>query len=449
MRLAKLELENIKKLNIVQEFPEDVKSVDVSGQNGAGKSTFIDSIWNCLTGKDIADEPIQNKKNKGHIEVTLKDKVGNEEITYIARLEFKKEADGKIDKKLTVRVNDELNKGNKKALELLQSKVGSLYFDVFEFVNMEPRHQKAELEKILNLDLSGLEKRKVGLDEDKLTLENKRKAIEDQINQLEFPDDGVIYEKKDAANLIEKIQSAQKVETEKNQLLFSIQEEENSIEFIKNRNSDLQAAIEDMLKKIEEHKASIANNDLSIKEKETSIEETKKAVEAIVVPDVSKIQEELADIETNNNNFVVQERFNELVDLKKEIDESIGVTVKKLDALKKERIDEIAKATKNFPVKGIDFDEDGLTYKGLPLNESQMSTGQIMKIGVEIAISKDPKLKLVRIPDASLLDPKNLAAVQQVVEEYGFIPFYEKVADGDIKIQFNQTVAAAKELVAA
>jgi ABC-type transport system involved in cytochrome c biogenesis ATPase subunit len=46
LSLIRVEYENFKKLNISQEFSEDAKSVVVSGHNGAGKSSFIDGIFN-------------------------------------------------------------------------------------------------------------------------------------------------------------------------------------------------------------------------------------------------------------------------------------------------------------------------------------------------------------------------------------------------------------------
>ena len=54
MRIIRLQAENIKRLQAVEIEPHgDV--VKITGKNGAGKSSVLDSIWMALAGKPSMD----------------------------------------------------------------------------------------------------------------------------------------------------------------------------------------------------------------------------------------------------------------------------------------------------------------------------------------------------------------------------------------------------------
>jgi DNA repair exonuclease SbcCD ATPase subunit len=71
MKIIKLTAENVMKLSAVEIVPKD-NLVLVTGENGAGKSSVLDSIVMALCGKSaIPAEPIKKGANKGKIVVEL------------------------------------------------------------------------------------------------------------------------------------------------------------------------------------------------------------------------------------------------------------------------------------------------------------------------------------------------------------------------------------------
>src|SRR5438874_2068433 len=71
MKIISLVAENIKKLRAVEITP-DGEIVTISGRNGQGKTSVLDSIWWALTGtKHIQGEPIRKGETKARIKLDL------------------------------------------------------------------------------------------------------------------------------------------------------------------------------------------------------------------------------------------------------------------------------------------------------------------------------------------------------------------------------------------
>lgn len=419
VKLIGIELENFKRLNVKEEFDEDARSVTVSGPNGIGKSTFIDAMFICLTGEEIPEEPIQTGKTKASIKCTLK----REEAIYIATLEFKKDSAGKIKRTFTLKIDEILHDKTKDARKLLEDLIGSIYVDIFDLIQLQPRDLKDKLQEMLKLNFDDLDGKKKALLADKLTLENKRDSFEDQLNTLDFADDGKIYEKKDASDLLAKINEARDIEAAKTKASNELSNITDNI-----------AVKEDQMQKF---KAAMIQLKIEIDELITKQATVKSNYDLIEVPDVSKIQEEAKSVDENNKKADSQSRFKELVGLKTKTDDAIAIILGQIKKIEQERIDRIANV--KLPVEGLGFDADGLTYKGLPLNESQVSSGELIELGAAIAVGLNPKLRIIRVKDASLLDSKHKAAIQKVADQYNFMVFYEVVADTDkLGIEYNE-----------
>ena len=71
MKIIKLEAENIKRLVAVEITP-DGHMVQISGRNGAGKTSVLDAIWWALAGADaIQAKPIREGETTAHITLDL------------------------------------------------------------------------------------------------------------------------------------------------------------------------------------------------------------------------------------------------------------------------------------------------------------------------------------------------------------------------------------------
>lgn len=82
-----------------------------------------------------------------------------------------------------------------------------------------------------------------------------------------------------------------------------------------------------------------------------------------------------------------------------------------------------------MPVPGLGFDDDGVTYGGVPLD--QASGAEQLRVSLAIAMACSPTLRDIWIKDGSLLDDDSLEALRQLASEKDYRVWVERVGDGD------------------
>ena len=148
---------------------------------------------------------------------------------------------------------------------------------------------------------------------------------------------------------------------------------------------------------------------------EVRVQETGRAAANLTDPDLTEIRQRLGSVETVNAQ-VEQNRRRALMA------EGIEDTKARAEQLSRE-IGEIdvekarALAEAHFPVEGLSFDGDQVTFRGLPLE--QASDSERLRIAVAMGIAMNPELKVLLIRDGSLLDEDSLAMVGAMAEEAG------------------------------
>src|SRR5690606_34719409 len=97
----------------------------------------------------------------------------------------------------------------------------------------------------------------------------------------------------------------------------------------------------------------------------------------------------------------------------------------KIAGLDKAKATALASAT--FPVEGLGVDESGVTFRGVPF--AQASSAEQIKVAAAMAMAANPKLRVIRIMDGSLLDDANLTAIAELAKEKDFQVWVERVGD--------------------
>ena len=92
---------------------------------------------------------------------------------------------------------------------------------------------------------------------------------------------------------------------------------------------------------------------------------------------------------------------------------------KKSDALKSAK----------FPISGLSFNDDGVLYKDIPF--SQCSAAERLKVSLSIAMAMNPKVRVIRITDGSLLDDSNLKVISDMAKEKDFQIWLETIHSDD------------------
>ena len=111
-----------------------------------------------------------------------------------------------------------------------------------------------------------------------------------------------------------------------------------------------------------------------------------------------------------------------------------------MDARAKQKQDAIAGAA--MPVDGLGFGAGVVTYNGVPFD--QASSAEQLRVSMGIAIAANPKLRVIRITDGSLLDEDSLAAIGEMAKAADFQVFVEVVdSSGTVGIVIEDGLVAS------
>ncbi len=148
MRILELRAENLKKITVVAITPKK-RMVEISGRNGAGKTSVLDSIWWALGGEsNIQDAPIRAGQTSARVELKLGDDVGT---TYIVERKFTEKGTY-----LYVTTADGA-RYNKDPQTILNDLVGKLTFDPHKFMRDKPAAQLETLRALVKIDVGTMD----------------------------------------------------------------------------------------------------------------------------------------------------------------------------------------------------------------------------------------------------------------------------------------------------
>ena len=196
MKILQLTAENVKKIKVVEITPTG-GLVQITGRNGSGKTSVLDSIWWALGGKDgIQDKPIRDGEQKARVRLDLGEIVVERKFTQAGTT-------------LTVENGEGARYPSPQAM--LDTLIGELSFDPLAFAKMKARDQFDELKRVakVEIDIEKLEAQNRG-DTDKRRDKN-REAKECRVRadaiKIQFPE---MTELVDTNSLVQKVEDAGK-----------------------------------------------------------------------------------------------------------------------------------------------------------------------------------------------------------------------------------------------
>jgi hypothetical protein len=114
---------------------------------------------------------------------------------------------------------------------------------------------------------------------------------------------------------------------------------------------------------------------------------------------------------------------------------------KELEQLNAEKAKALSDA--KFPVDGLCFTAEGLTFNALPLE--QASSAERLRVSLAMGLALNPKLKVVLIRDGSLLDAKSLAMVGEMAARADAQVWVELISSGPVGIEIVDGQVADKK----
>lgn len=387
-KIVRLEAENIKRLKAVAIEPGDDPVVVISGRNAAGKSSVLDAIALALAGGEatkLTTRPIRDGETSAHVTLDLGD------FTVTRTWEEGKPSVLKVMSKDGARYGKPQN--------FLNEKLGALSFDPLTFTTMEPKKQLATLLALVDLpfDPAEVAARRLGIYEERTEVGRRVKVLQGALDGVDRPS-GAIPVETSAAEAVDAYAAAQGQHVEYQALWDRTDAAAKEL-------AELEARAEAL--------------------KATLVSFNRQMLKMGDLPDLDALKASLDTVEERNEGIRAQkvdaERWG-LLDANVAHYKKLTAALDQLDADKGNALSEA-----KMPIDGLAFDEEGVTYQGLPF--AQASAAEQLRVSLAMALAMNPDIRVVRITDGSLLDGANMELVAKMAAEAGAQVWLERVSD--------------------
>ena len=388
MKIVSLTAENVKRIRAVHIEPNGTL-VTIAGRNAQGKTSVLDSIWMALGGPAASKNttrPIRDGEDSAQVTVDLGE----------IRVARTWTADGKASK-LTVTAADGARYNSPQAM--LDQLVGRLSFDPLSFAQQDDKTQRRTLLDLVDLpfDPDVLAEQRATIFGHRTDANRDLKTAQAQLAGMTAPAPGLPDQEVSASDLLRQARDAQAQQQDRERALNTAADAAHQVERLK---GELAAA---------ELDARTADADVAALPRE--------------LPDLAAIEASLGSIEQTNiairaarDHAAATARVADLVADSADLSSRIA-------ALDEQRDTALADAA--MPIEGLGLDDTGVSYLGVPLKQS--SSAEQLRVSLAMAMALNPRIRVIRITDGSLLDSTNMALIEQMAAASDFQVWVERV----------------------
>lgn len=400
MKIIQFTAENIKKLKVVTIKP-DGSLVQITGPNGAGKSSVLDSIFYALGGTaDLPSQPVRKGAGKGHITLDLGD------LKVTRRF---------VENGGTSLVVEAANGARFPSPQgMLDELMGKLAFDPLAFTRMKPADQLATLRGLVKIDadLEALDLANKADFERRAECNRNAKRLTAQIAGMMIPE-GLPEKPEDISALTTKLASAAETNAFIHDQKRLRQNQANDVAENLKQAKDKRDEAASLIKQAEAL-------EINAKELSRDLLNARPLDELIDTAELAQQIERARKINDAITKRDERRQLNsDLTDAEKESEE----LTEAMKARVQQKTDAIAKAA--MPVDGLSFGEGEVIYNGIPM--AQASDAEQLRVSIAIAMAANPKLRVLRIRDGSLLDENSLKVVGEMADKADYQVWIERV----------------------
>lgn len=452
-KLLKIEVKNFKAIkDFAVEFTSDSNIWLVRADNDNGKSSLLTAIIALITGKADIPEPVMKGEEFAVIKGLFSDEKGG---NYTIEQFFKTGQKAVMTMTLP-------NGVRTSRLSDLRGLFNYTDLDITKFIELGEtvpgRREQIETVKKLLSEKAVMEVNII--DAEKLQMEAARKIVGQQLEGAKAvstklfvaPSEQEAYKKKKEVSELTKKQTTAQEEVSK-QATYAEEIKTKKEEFEKYEAIDIEVKAKLKEDKKKEKQAQIdalqKQIDTLTKERDTMDEqfekykkdlsdakvELNKEIKVLTdkisdepQKDLNEINKEIATIGEFNAKVERVVEYEKAVKEKEEYDKQYNEMTEKIKGMRK-RYEEVIKSG-GIPVKGLSFDEDGLTYNGVPFRKEQISESELMLIGAQLLINLNPETKIFRMSQGESLGAKKLDTLASFAKTNKFMGFVERVETG-------------------
>jgi len=424
MQIISLHAENIKRLKAVRIAPTGAVTI-IGGRNAQGKTSVLDAIEMALGGK-ACKRPVHNGAEVGVTSLELDE------------LDITRTFDK--DGKSSLVIRDKNGRKRSAPHELLGKLVGDLSFDPLAFSRMKDAAQLEQLRQLVKIDFTSLDEQKAKLKEERSLVSKEGTELKARMEAMPDHRDVPAAEISvaDLANELQRLNAINQENTANRRLADSskadvdkqvvvVRASQEAISATERTIKDLERRLAEERAKLDKQQQDHQAADSKLAELKQIAQERSTTAAALVDADVAPISTQLTQVEDTNR------KVRENAEKQTMAGKIIGLQTKYRDlTTQMVAIDETKHklvADAQFPVPGLSFDDEGVTYNNVPF--SQASEAEKLRVSVAMHLAMQPKLKVVLIRDGSLLDSDNLAIITGEAEKAGAQVWIERVGTND------------------
>jgi hypothetical protein len=420
VKILKLSAKNVKRLRAVEVTP-DGNLIIVSGKNGAGKSSLLDSIAYALGGKDaICTEPLRRGTKSGEVICDLGE--------MIVRRTFTAGGGGS----LIVEGKDGARMASPQGK--LDDLIGRLSFDPLAFSRMNGLAQFETLRELVGLDFSALDSEASRVFAERTDTNRTVKALEARLGSLPPLHEDAPVAEVASTSILAEIEQAQAVNDKRPTALAGVvvlqaahRSANEALIAGGLRCAQMRLEIDALMARLKTEQSALESARVAAGVAEKKASDALVAANAMPTIDLAPFKARLAGLESANRKVREnQARVTLAAELAAKAREAAKLT-KRLGAIEEGKQEAITAA--QFPVPGLAFDVAGsVTFGRIPFE--QASSAEQLRVSVAIGLALNPKLRVLLIRDGSLLDEDSLRLIGEMAEKADAQLWIERVEDG-------------------
>ena len=407
MKIIKLEAENIKRLKAVSIEPNG-NVVQITGANGSGKSSVLDSIYWALAGtKGITSRPVRAGTEKATIRLDLGEVVVTRRFT---------EAGGTS---LTVEAQNGARFPSPQTM--LDGLLGTLSFDPLAFARATPKEQLAMLRTLVpvSVDLDELDRENVRDYAKRTDVNRLVKSLAEEVRTAEARVDP-------AADLtMIDVDALQRSLSEAENRLRSESEERHVRDMRERRAHDCERAAAEKRAQAEVW----MDESRKLQEEARNLRRLNARLDPLPEPTdyttdaAAKLRAAVEENMKKQTQAAHRKAWRRAVDALEDAKRQSADLTERMAARTRQKEEAIAEA--NMPVVGLSFGDGMVTFNGIPFD--QASDAEQLRVSIACAMAGNPDLRVVRVRDGSLLDEASLALLGQMADENDMQVWIERV----------------------
>lgn len=407
MKILELQAENVKRLSVVEIRP-DGNLVQITGPNGSGKTSVLDAIAWALQGtKEVQAVPIRKGAKTARVKIDLGDLIVTRKFSESGSTLVVENKEGLV---------------HKTPQAILDKLLGTIAFDPLAFARQKPRDQFDTLRSLVKVDVDFLAIERDNAADFAKRTELNREAKAKRASAVamgQFPTD-LPDERIDTAALVDAIAEAGKHNAD--------------IEREKERRSNTAKRILDLNAEAAKHSDTASR--LRREADEADERSRKAAAEAerirgllAAVPplpnpiDPYEVRSRLRDAEAMNANIDRRNQQAATIEKARNLEAEAEQITARMAEREQQKRDAIAAA--QMPVEGLGFGDGQVLLNGVPFE--QASDAEQLRASCAIAMAMNPKLRVLRIRDGSLLDENGLRLLAEMADANEFQIWLERV----------------------